>query len=91
MELSGQIHVSAAFTLGKETPVPIRRKTELTPEPVYTFLRREKFNAPAGNQTSVHPLCSLIKIPFFHYTRIQLLALWASNPYAVYAYPPFVW
>jgi len=61
------------------------------PRAVLDFLRREKFNAPAGNETPVHPLRSLIKISFFHYTRVQLLALWASDPYAVYPHPPVIW
>jgi len=55
MEVSGQLHAQAALLLGKEPLVPIGQEVGWAPEPFWTRWWREKFPAPAGTRTPVHP------------------------------------
>jgi hypothetical protein len=48
MEMSGQLHASAALSPGKVTLVPIWYEAGWVPEPVWTRLWRETFPAPIG-------------------------------------------
>jgi hypothetical protein len=51
MEVSGQLHASAASPPGKELAVPIRYEAVWALEPVWTMKSTEKILAPAGNGT----------------------------------------
>jgi hypothetical protein len=51
MEVSGQLHASAALTSGKADAEPIGMEAGWTPEPVWTRVRREKY--PTGNRTPI--------------------------------------
>jgi hypothetical protein len=51
MEVSGQLHDPAALPPEKEPLVPIGKEAGWAPEPFWTRWWREKFPAPAGNQT----------------------------------------
>jgi len=53
MKVSGQLHALATLLLGKELPVPIGQEAGWAPELGWTRRQREKFSAPAGNQTLV--------------------------------------
>jgi hypothetical protein len=50
MEVSGQLHVSAALLFGKEPPTPIVHEAGWTLESVWKLWRTEKVRA-AGNLT----------------------------------------
>jgi hypothetical protein len=53
MEVSGQLHATAALTPGKEPLLPVGYEVEWVPEPIWTRCRREKFPAPAGIRTPI--------------------------------------
>jgi len=55
MEVSGQFHARAALPPEKEPLVPTGQEAGWAPEPVWTRWLREKFPAPAGTRTLVHP------------------------------------
>jgi hypothetical protein len=42
MEVSGQLHASAALSSGNESPVPIAQESGWAPESVCTLWRREE-------------------------------------------------
>jgi hypothetical protein len=48
MEVSGQLHATAALLPGEENLVSIRQEAGWVPEPVWTRWWREKFPAVAG-------------------------------------------
>jgi hypothetical protein len=52
---SGQLQDPAALTPGKEHLLFNRLEVWWATEPVWTLWWREKFPAPAGTQTPVHP------------------------------------
>jgi hypothetical protein len=52
MEVSGQLHASAALLPEKEPPVPIEWEAGWAPDPVSTLWSRKKWLASAGNLTS---------------------------------------
>jgi hypothetical protein len=59
MEVSGQIHTSAALPLGKEPAIPIGEEAGWDPESVWSWCRRVKFPTPVGNRTPiVQPVAS---------------------------------
>jgi len=53
MEVSGQLHATAALTLGKELPEPIGYEAGWATEPAWARWRRENIPAPAGNPIPV--------------------------------------
>jgi len=53
MEMSGQLHSSAALHPGKYSMVSIGQEAELAPEPFWTRWWREKFPAPAGTNKNI--------------------------------------
>jgi len=54
MEVSGQLHASAALLPGKESLVPIGWEAWWAPQPVWTRWWREKFQPPTGTRTPDH-------------------------------------
>jgi hypothetical protein len=56
MEVSGQLHDTAASPPGKEPPVPIVLGAGWAPKPVWTLWSKEKTLVHAGNQTLVPQL-----------------------------------
>jgi hypothetical protein len=54
MDMSGQLHASAALLPEKEPLVPVGYDAACAPEPVWTRWWREKFQAPTGTRTSNH-------------------------------------
>jgi hypothetical protein len=66
MEVSVQLHASAALPLGKESSVPVNLKTLCTPDMVWTLWRIGKSLAHTSNQTPQFlsfPVYSLVDIP----------------------------
>jgi len=61
MEVGGEIHATAALTLGKELPLPTEQGTGWVPQLVWTFLREQSL-VPARNQTSNFKVHSLVAI-----------------------------
>jgi hypothetical protein len=62
MEVSGQLHVSAALLLRKEPPVPTGYEAGWDPEPFWMLWIREKSLASAGKAVSLHNLKSTFLI-----------------------------
>jgi hypothetical protein len=60
MEVSGQIHPSAALALGKEPQYPPNKETEWGSEPVWR-LEKRKLSVPYWesnrSSTAVQPIC----------------------------------
>jgi hypothetical protein len=56
MEVSGQLHASAALPPGKEPLMTIEQEAAWAPEPLWTRFRREKFPAPPHRESNPdHP------------------------------------
>jgi hypothetical protein len=59
MEVSSELHTTAALLPGNKPLILIGWEAGWTPEPVWTRWLTEKFRAPAGTRTSDHPTRSL--------------------------------
>jgi hypothetical protein len=53
MDVSGQLHATAALPPGKEHPIPTVYEAEYAPELAWTRWRGEIIPAPARNRTPV--------------------------------------
>jgi hypothetical protein len=63
MEVSGQLHTSAALTPGNKHPVHIGQEAGWAPKSVWALWRREETLAPARNRTpAVDSLVGIAKI-----------------------------
>jgi len=64
MEISSQLPVGAVVSPGKEPAAPSEQQAGLTPNPVLTLWRREKYLASGGNRTTIprSPTRSLVAI-----------------------------
>jgi len=49
MKMSGKLHIPAALTLGKDTPVPLEWEAGWDPELVWMLTARDKSFASARN------------------------------------------
>jgi hypothetical protein len=61
MELSGQLHASAALLQAKEFPLPIGQEAGWAPEPVWTMWRKEKscpYRDSKSDTSAVQPVAS---------------------------------
>jgi len=63
VDVSGQLHASAALPSGKETGHLSKRRLRWTPQLVWTVWRTEKFLAPAGKGTPDGAARSLVTLP----------------------------
>jgi len=53
MEVSSQLHVVAVLSPGKEPEAPSEQQAGLTPNPVLTLWRREKYLVSDGNRPTI--------------------------------------
>ena len=62
MEVSGYLHILAAFHLAQEPRVPTEQEVGWAPEPAWMPRRRDKSLVPALNQATIVscPSCSLL-------------------------------
>jgi hypothetical protein len=68
MEVSGQLHTLAILPPGERTPVPTGKEAGWAPELFWTLWKKEKFLAPAENQSPIHWL-STSSLSAIHLTK----------------------
>jgi hypothetical protein len=99
LEVSGQFHVSADLSAGKEALIPISYESGLVPALVWTRRWREKFSAPAWTRSPDHPARSsalyhwAIPAPTDNNLFIPnfiFFFFFCSPPFLIYLSPSFV-